>query len=316
MQGKWVCGLGVVLMTVVMGSGCVSLDKYQALERSHRLLQEKLSEVQDDLQNAELQLQQKDTQIAAMKDQIATKDATIASLQAEVAGLRNSLAQAEEILKKMAGTGHGTTIINAGPLPADVTSALEKLAQEYPGLLEFDKAKGAVRWKADLLFPLGSDQMTASDEVLEAMGKFAEIVNMASAANLDVIVVGHTCNTPIKRAETLARFKDNWYLSAGRAIVVMQLLASKSVAYTRMGVMGYGEYRPIADNATTEGKAKNRRVEVYLVQKGSVQSVSGQAGVYQTKDANLTFAKDAKAAKPAEADQAKPIVEESAAPKN
>jgi len=44
----------------------------------------------------------------------------------------------------------------------------------------------------------------------------------------------------------------------------MQLLASQGVGYERLGVMGYGEHRPIAENTTTEGKTKNRRVEVFL----------------------------------------------------
>ncbi len=289
MQGKWTWS--VVGLIAVMGSGCVSLDKYQALERSHRLLQEELSTCRDDLQNAELQNQQKDTQIASLKDQVSTKDAMINNLQAEAETLRASLAKAQEILEKNYGKTGGTTIINASPLPADVNAAIKDLAKQYPDLLEYDEAKGAVRWKADLLFPLGSDQMTASGDVAEAMKKFAEIVNMPSASNLDVVVVGHTCNTPIKKAETLARFKDNWYLSAGRAIVVMQMFHDEGVDYGRMGVMGYGEYRPIASNATAAGKAKNRRVEVYLVPKSSVQSMSGQANLYQVKDSNLTFAK-------------------------
>ncbi|MBI4581977.1 MAG: OmpA family protein, partial [Planctomycetes bacterium] len=209
---------------------------------------------------------------------------------------------AEEIVKRIADKGGTTTIINASPLPPDVNKALKDLVEQFPGILDYDEAKGAVRWKADLLFPLGSDQLTASDEVMEALTKFVEIVNMASAANLDVIVVGHTCTTPIVKPETLARFKDNWYLSAGRSIVIMQMFASKGVEDTRMGVMGYGEYRPIADNATTEGKARNRRVEVYLVPHASVQSMSGQAGLYEVKDSNLMFAKsEPPKAAPAEA---------------
>jgi len=80
---------------------------------------------------------------------------------------------------------------------------------------------------------------------------------------------------------------------AGRAIVVMQMLASKGIEMTRLGVMGYGEYRPIADNGSEAGKAKNRRVEVYLVPRNAVQSVSGQAGLYEIEDSNLMFAKSA-----------------------
>lgn len=293
MKGMW--ALGVVSVAVMaLGSGCVSLDKHQALERSHRLLQEKLAETQDDLQNAELQLQQKDTQIAALNDQLATKNAMISSLQAETESLRDGLARAQAILEKQAGRGAaGTTIINASPLPPDVNAALKEFAAANPDMIVYDEKTGAVRWKADLLFPLGSDSLFESDQIMQALDQFVQILSMPNAANLDVIVVGHTCTTPIRRAETLARFKDNWYLSAGRAIVVMQMLASKGIEMTRLGVMGYGEYRPIADNGSEAGKAKNRRVEVYLVPRNAVQSVSGQAGLYEIEDSNLMFAKSA-----------------------
>lgn len=292
MKGKWALGaMGVAVLA--LGSGCVSLDKHQALERSHRLLQERLAEVQDDLQNAELQNQQKDTQIAALRDQVSTKDAMINSLQAETEALRNSLASAQAILEKQAGRGaSGTVVINTSPLPPDVNAAIKDFVNQHPDLLSYDEKTGAVRWKADLLFPLGSDEMTTSPEVMDALEKFVQILSMPSAESLDVIVVGHTCTTPIRRAETLARFKDNWYLSAGRAIRVMQLLSSKGVNSERLGVMGYGEYRPIADNSSEAGKARNRRVEVYLVPRNAVQSVTGQAGLYQVEDSNLMFARD------------------------
>lgn len=290
MTGKWVWGI-VGAACLVLGSGCVSLDKYQALDRAHRLLQEELAKVQDDLQNAELQNQQKDTRIAALQDQVATKDQLINNLQAEAEVLRNSLAKAEEILNNMSTKPTGGVIQITSAVPPDVNNALKQLRDQYPDILDYDEKTGAVRWKADLLFPLGSDQLTASEEVMEALDKFVQILGMPSAANLDVVVVGHTCNTPIKRAETLARFKDNWYLSAGRAIVVMQMLASKGVDNERLGVMGYGEYRPIAENTSEAGKAKNRRVEVYLVPRNSVQSVAGETALYQVKDSNLTFAK-------------------------
>jgi len=298
MSKIWVWGIGVALMVVLgAGSGCVSLDKYQALDRSHQVLAEERDRVAKDLQDAQLQLRQKDAEIALLKKERNDLRDTVASLQAENESLRKHLAGVEGILKGAVDRGPGdvTIIAQGGPLPAAVNDALEKLVKQFPDLLEFDKAKGAVRWKADLLFPMGSDQMSASSEVAEAMKKFVEIINMAEAANLDVIVVGHTCTTPIRKAETLARFKDNWYLSAGRAIAVMQVFHGDGVDYKRLGVMGYGEHRPIADNATTEGKAKNRRVEVYLVPRESVQSLSSNGaegkGLYQVENSNLSFAK-------------------------
>jgi len=146
------------------------------------------------------------------------------------------------------------------------------LAAAHPGLIDYDEKKGAVRWKADLLFPSGKDQLISSTEAIESLKEFAAIVNSDAAAGFDVIIVGHTDTDPIRYSE--AEHPTNWHLSAHRAIAVMKLMGQQRVAMTRLGVMGYGEYRPIADNSTEAGKAKNRRVEIYLVSQEAVQSVN------------------------------------------
>ena len=163
------------------------------------------------------------------------------------------------------------------------------------------------------MFPLGSDTMTTNPELAEAMKKFAEIVNSEDAAGFDVAVVGYTCNTPIKKASTLALHKTNWHLSTHRAICVMNMLGSDGVAQSRMGVMGYGENRPIADNSTKEGRSKNRRVEIYLVQKDGVQSL-GQKGVYA--DQGITYGKPSEMSSPTAPATKKPAKSMKTAPQH
>ena len=143
------------------------------------------------------------------------------------------------------------------------------------------------------------------------MKKFAEIVNSPDAAGFDVAIVGYTCNTPIKKAETKAMHKTNWHLSTHRAISVMNMLGEDGVNSARMGVMGYGEYRPIADNTTKEGRSKNRRVEIYLVQKDGVQSL-GQKGVYADQD--ITYGKPAEMGSPTPKTTKKPAKTRTAPP--
>lgn len=259
--------------------GCVSLDKYNALDRAHRTLQETLAETRQELADAQRMLAQKDTQIEALNEQLRTKSEALASLNAENASLRTALAEAQEILKKMA---QPMPPVQIAALPAQLDQALKEFAAQYPDMVEYDSEKGAIRWKSDLLFPLGSDQLANSGEVAEALNKFAEIVQSAAAQEFDVIVIGHTDTTPIVRPETLKEHKTNWHLSAHRAIAVMKMLANDGVSQQRMGIMGYGEYRPVSSD-----KAKNRRVEIYLVRKGSVQSMS--EGIYKADDQGLVF---------------------------
>ncbi len=80
----------------------------------------------------------------------------------------------------------------------------------------------------------------------------------------EVLVSGHTDNQPINNRE----FESNWDLSSKRAINCMKiLLENPALDPRRLVAVGYGEYRPIADNATAEGRANNRRVEVTIKQK-------------------------------------------------
>ncbi len=255
----WMAGLAMV---VIGGNTGCWLDNYKGEQRANQTLEEDLARARSDLADAQRMLQEKDVVIDGLRKQLGTKEQALASCLAESSNLRDALAKAQAILEKMAGTGAAPPpIVVRTPLPAPVDSALKKLADEHPNVLDYDPAKGVVRWKSDLLFPLGSDQLAdPGEEVMQAMAKFAEIVRSSAASGLDVIIVGHTCNTPIRKAATLAEHKTNWHLSTHRAIAVMNMLGQLDVAMARMGIMGYGEYRPIADNTSESGKAKNRRV--------------------------------------------------------
>ena len=273
--------LVVVSLAGLIGSSGCYYDQWKQSERALRTMTQKAEQAATDLADARHELAQKDTQIQSLQNQLGTAQQQNASLTAENEGLRNALAEAQGIAKTMADKQFGdVTIINRS-LPAEVDTALQKLMEQYPDLLE--KVGNSIRWKSDLLFPLGSDQMSTSERVQEALRKFAEIVNSPAAQGLELVIVGHTDTTRIAKPETLREHKTNWHLSAHRAIAVMRLLAGLGVGEPRMGVMGYGELRPIADNSTEAGKAKNRRVEIYLVPKGSITG-TGSAGVHSSEE--------------------------------
>ncbi len=78
--------------------------------------------------------------------------------------------------------------------------------------------------------------------------------------SVEVRVEGHTDNVPINKG----RFRSNWELSTARAIEVMQVLAGAGVADSRVAVAGYGEFRPVASNATEDGRKQNRRVDLVI----------------------------------------------------
>jgi chemotaxis protein MotB len=118
----------------------------------------------------------------------------------------------------------------------------------------------------------GTITVTVPDAILFDSGK-AEL-KKASIAELDHIqsvvrekyagrqidVIGHTDTDPIKKS----KWKDNWELSAQRALTVARYLIQRGVSENKIRAVGCGESRPIASNATAAGKTKNRRVEIVV----------------------------------------------------
>jgi len=77
----------------------------------------------------------------------------------------------------------------------------------------------------------------------------------------DIIIEGHTDNVPIKGG----KYASNWELSMARAYSVLQFFTEQGLSAKQLAGMGYGENRPVGDNANTEGRAKNRRIEISLM---------------------------------------------------
>ena len=81
---------------------------------------------------------------------------------------------------------------------------------------------------------------------------------------IEIRCEGHTDNVPLpERLQT--KFKDNWELSSARALNIVKLLSNfAGIEEDKFSALGYGEFRPVDTNDTAEGKAKNRRVDIYL----------------------------------------------------
>lgn len=88
----------------------------------------------------------------------------------------------------------------------------------------------------------------------------------------DISIEGFTDSDPINNAE----FPSNWYLSTARANEVRDYLEMRGIQDERMIVVGYGETRPLYDNKTPEGKAKNRRVDVVVLRDKPVINLGEQ----------------------------------------
>jgi chemotaxis protein MotB len=91
------------------------------------------------------------------------------------------------------------------------------------------------------------------------MQKVADL--LAKHPEIKIHVIGHTDNVPIR-----TRYASNWELSTARALAAVHFLTEQGgVDPRRVGAVGYGEYRPIADNSTAEGRAQNRRIAITIL---------------------------------------------------
>jgi chemotaxis protein MotB len=93
---------------------------------------------------------------------------------------------------------------------------------------------------------------------------FDRLAAVLRSANSELRIEGHTDNVPIHNA----RFSSNWDLSTARATATIRLLMTKyNFAPERLAASGYAEFRPIANNATAEGRSTNRRVDIVVPRK-------------------------------------------------
>ena len=112
-----------------------------------------------------------------------------------------------------------------------------------------------VEINASVLFAPGYAQL--GPDAIRALRAVAQVL---AGAEFPITVEGHTDVTPI--ATTM--FPSNWELSAVRASSVVRLFVENGVLPARLTAAGYGDQRPVADNATPDGRARNRRVTILI----------------------------------------------------
>jgi chemotaxis protein MotB len=133
------------------------------------------------------------------------------------------------------------------------------------GVLETKIENGRLRvnFQGDILFESGKHQLR--EEGKKLLDSVYPILSKNTEQN-DIFIAGHTDNVPI-RADARDKYDSNWTLSTYRALEVVKYLVGKGIDPQVLTAAGYGEYKPLAANDSEEGKAKNRRVELFLIPK-------------------------------------------------
>jgi chemotaxis protein MotB len=177
------------------------------------------------------------------KELLAQKDQQIAELEGRVGTLESELSAEKR---------------RSSDLNADLEKALADYKQKENVLLQKIDDRSVVTVSEAMMFASGGVQLT--QKATEMLDKMAAV--LSKYPDREVRVEGHTDNVGIA-LEFQSRFKSNWELSTARATSVLHYLRQRTnINPNQLAAVGYGEYRPLADNSTAEGRSKNRRVVI------------------------------------------------------
>jgi chemotaxis protein MotB len=155
------------------------------------------------------------------------------------------------------------------PVPADLMKAFIELARAG-GPWEVGEG-GTLKAGSDVLFDSGkTDIKPAGQSALKEIAP--KLKNILADKRVVLAVEGHTDSDPVKRSAF--KFEDNTHLSLMRAHAVVAFLTAQGIPPAALRAVGLGEFHPVASNATKEGKALNRRVELRLLNAGSAPATT------------------------------------------
>lgn len=123
----------------------------------------------------------------------------------------------------------------------------------------------------DILFRSGAAQLEGT-----GVAVLRKVSDRLKKIDHTVEVQGHTDDVPLSAA-LAKRYGTNWELAAARASSVVRLFEDAGIDPRRLTAVSHGEYAPVASNDTPEGRARNRRIEIYLIPEGSAAAAPAEA---------------------------------------
>ncbi|HBK71857.1 MAG TPA: cell envelope biogenesis protein OmpA [Flavobacteriaceae bacterium] len=220
-------------------------DKKRNLEAEYENLandsEQQLSAKAEENRRLLVQLQEKESQLASESERLEQLQSELSERSARVDQLEGLIAAKEAAMQRLKDA---------------VSSALQGF--EGKGLtVERKNGKVYVSMENKLLFSSGSWAVNGEGQ--------RAVVNLASVLkdnpDINVLIEGHTDNVPYGGKGVLL---DNWDLSTKRATAIVRILVNNNVNAEQVTAAGRSKYVPLTSNATSTGKAKNRRIEIIL----------------------------------------------------
>lgn len=275
MKTKFLLVLGLAAM--MFGTSCVSQKKFKAQTSTLDALNTQYSQKQNDLNACETakanylkQIDDLNRQLADSKKEQAflKENNNLALTQLENLSVISS-SQAQSIKKSMDNLGMKDAYIQGlqtslarkdslnMALVMNLKGAIGNLDDKDINI-KVEKGVVFIDISDKLLFKSGSWDIT--DAAKDVLGKVAKVLK--NQPGMEFMVEGHTDNVAFKKGDLV----DNWDLSVKRATTIVRLLQTQyGLDPASMIAAGRGEYLPVADNTTTEGKAANRRTRIQIM---------------------------------------------------
>jgi len=264
-------------LEAALGSREVQLKTGQGqlseMERSVMSLRAELALAQTELGRTGAAIVGRDQQATDLHREIETLRA---ALTAEQEGRRKDMAAADARLARLRAEMEAVQVdqerqgLTTGIAAARLREMIEterRVNESLRTLIE-QRSIGVERSGNRLVLKLSNEVLfdSASAELkrqgLPLLAQVGEALR-GTVPGLQILIGGHTDNVPFSNAR---RYKNNWELSAARAVSVVEFLERTSgVDPRRLSAVGYGEFQPVSDNEAPEGRARNRRIEIVLI---------------------------------------------------
>ena len=217
-----------IWMCLVLAGGLSMFSGCTNWEKKYKDLQVENQNLKGLYENAVASLDSSAAEKSQLNEQLSKSQSTIEQLQAQI--------------KEHKATPEQATGFKVGQVSVD----------ERAGTI-------TVTLQNSILFPSGKATLIKADSS-ELDQIYSVLRDRYRGRQIDV--VGYTDTDPIRK--TKDKWKDNWDLSAARALTVLRYLVNRGIQPDQIRGVACGETRPVASNATSSGKAKNRRVDIVV----------------------------------------------------
>ncbi len=245
------------------------LDEARDRAEQVGLLETRLAQADEEIRQRTASLEETGQRVAGMEEQLELlkqrREDLVQKLQASDSLVSELKQHRDDLVQKLQAADALVSKLNqerdearrkVDSLRAEIEKVAEKKELEVRDIRE---KVTLIRMDSDILYATGAVRLSgAGRDALKLVAAYAE-----SVPDRVVSLEGHTDSVPISR-ERLGQFPSNWELSAARAGSAARYLQSLGITPERLKIVGYGQYRPVADNDSEFGRNDNRRLEIVL----------------------------------------------------